>query len=173
MDRQRAVDCTEVAAGDRRIDELQPALDRGRTELAGDVRGRGRVVDEDRAAPHAGERAIGAEHDRAQVVVVADAGEDDVRAGGGFAGRCRAAMATRRAVLGEPLCGFRRAAVVDADAVPGACQVPRHRMAHHAEAEKSDRARRDRFVGPAHESVLKAAAEKRTASNEAAAIGNK
>ena len=42
------------------------------------------MIDEDRFTRHAGERAVIAERDRAQVVVVADAGKDDRCAGGRF-----------------------------------------------------------------------------------------
>ena len=72
-----------------RVDELQAALERRLGEFARHVgRGRG-VVDEHRARLHAGEGAVVAEHDRAQVVVVADAAEDDVGAGRGLARRGR------------------------------------------------------------------------------------
>ena len=44
------------------------------------------MVDEDRAVLHAGEGAVGAERDRAQIVVVADAAEHEILALGGGLG---------------------------------------------------------------------------------------
>ena len=74
----------------------------------------GGVVHEHRALRHARERAVRAGADRAQVVVVADAGQHDLRP---FRGRrrrgCRGA-----AVQGDPLRGALRRAVVDGDLVP-------------------------------------------------------
>ena len=70
-----------------------------RVQFARDVGRGGGVVDEDRAALHAGEGAVGPERDRAQIVVVADAGEDEIAALGGGAGRRRRLAA----VFGDPL----------------------------------------------------------------------
>src|SRR5207302_7833948 len=85
--------------------------------------------------------AVLAEDDSAQVVIVADAGEDDFL---GFCGfprcRCRAA-----AEFPGPFLGFGGGAVVDGDDVPALLgEVARHRIAHHAQAQKRN-IRHDRF----------------------------
>jgi hypothetical protein len=70
-------------------DFLVAALHR---DLAGDARRNGGVVDEHRARTQRGERAIGAEHDIGQIIVVANAGDHRVgvlRGFGGAGGRAR------------------------------------------------------------------------------------
>ena len=42
----------------------------------------------------------------------------------------------RAAEFADPFLGLRAGAVIDGDLVPGAGQVPRHRIAHHAEPQK-------------------------------------
>ena len=69
-----------LAARHRRVDEVDAVLLALRMELARDVGRGGGVVVEDRALAHAGEGAVVAQHDRAQVVVVADAAEHDLLA---------------------------------------------------------------------------------------------
>ena len=63
-------------------------------------------VHEDRARLHAGEGAVGAQHDRAQVLIVADTAEHDLLAGRGLAeleGHWQEAKARIRAeAAGEP-----------------------------------------------------------------------
>jgi hypothetical protein len=79
-DGQHAVFRPRLPAGDRRIDEADTLLRGQGRDLAGDVgRGRG-VVDQHRALGHAGQGAVIAEDDRAEVLVVADAGENQLRA---------------------------------------------------------------------------------------------
>ena len=85
---------------------------RRRGELARDRRRGGGVVDEDRAALHAGEGAVVAERDRAQVVVVADAGEHDL----GALGRRGAAWPRSCRRIPRPMPGLGGGAVVDGHA---------------------------------------------------------
>ena len=104
----------------------------GCVEFAGDLRRGGGVVDEDGAFAHALEGAVRAQGDLAQVVVVADAGEDDLLALGGLA-RSRGSAS---AVLGHPFLGLGRGAVVDRHLVALRREMPRHGIAHHAKSEK-------------------------------------
>src|SRR5207253_1842851 len=70
----------------------------------------------------------------AQVGVVADAAHDEVLALGRGLRRRRAAPA----VLAHPLFGLRTGAVVDGDVLAAlVLEVPRHRVTHDAETEKS------------------------------------
>ena len=92
-------------------------------------------------ALHAGEGAVVAERDRAQVVVVADAGEDDIGASAAASPAWRRATCRRTPATQLPRLGG--GAVVDGDRVAGARQVAGHRIAHDAEAEEGDAARRD------------------------------
>ena len=88
--RQHAVFRAGLAAGHRGIDEFEAGLGRFGVEFARDLGRRGGVIDEGRALLHAGEGAIGAKRDRAQVVVVADAGHHEILAlGGGLRRRAR------------------------------------------------------------------------------------
>ncbi len=133
--RQRAVLGAGQAAGDRRVDEAEAAFLRLARQFARHVRGSGGVVDKDRAARHAGEGAVGAERHRAQIVVVADAGEDDRPA----ARRVARRGGRSAAVLRHPFLSPRRGAVVDDDFVAAAgFEVARHRVAHDAQSEKRD-----------------------------------
>jgi osmotically-inducible protein OsmY len=70
-----------LAAGHRRVDKLQAQRRGPRVQLARHIGRGGGVVHEDGARLHAGKGAVGAQHHRAQVVVVADAAEHDVGAG--------------------------------------------------------------------------------------------
>ena len=84
---------------------------------------------------HAGKRAVGAEGDRAQVVVIADAGEDEIGILRGLGGR-RARLCRR--MRADPLLRLGRGAVVDGDLVPALAEVARHRIAHDAETDPGD-----------------------------------
>ena len=80
-----------------------------------------------------GKGAVGAERDLAQVVVIADAAHHEILALGGLF-RGPGALA---AVLGDPFVGLGAGAVIDGDVVAAlVLQMPRHRIAHHAEAQK-------------------------------------
>src|SRR5665213_2284244 len=70
--RQHAVFGAGLAAGHRRVDEFEAGLGGGGIEFAGDFGGGGGVIDKGRALFDAGERAVGAERHRAQIVVIAD-----------------------------------------------------------------------------------------------------
>jgi hypothetical protein len=85
--RQCAVDGAGLTAGDRRVDEVQAACKRSRMQLTRDGCRRRGVIDEDRLTAHPDKRAVIAERNRAQVVVVADTCKDDRCAGGRFARR--------------------------------------------------------------------------------------
>ena len=91
------------------------------------------MVDENLALAHAGEGAIGAERDLAQVVVVADASHDEVLAlGGGLRGSGGFA-----AILLDPGVGLGGGAVVDRHLVAAfVLEMPGHGVAHHAQAQK-------------------------------------
>ena len=86
-------------------------------------------------AASACEGAAGAGGDAAQVVVVADAGEDDL---GRRRGRRGGVAALAAAVLGHPGLGPARRAVVDRDLVALGGEMARHRIAHHPESDESD-----------------------------------
>ena len=91
------------------------------------------MIDEHRALAHAVERAVGAERDLAHVVVVADAHHHEVLTGRGLLRR-RGLLA---AELRDPLVGLGGVAVVDGDLVAAlGLEMPGHRIAHHAEAQK-------------------------------------
>ena len=91
------------------------------------------MVDEHRALAHAVEGAVVAERHLAHVVVVADAHHHEVLAGRGLLRR-RGFFA---AVLRDPFVGLGGGAVVDGDLVAAlVLEMPGHRIAHHAEAEK-------------------------------------
>ena len=92
------------------------------------------MINEDRALLHAGEGTVLAEHHGAQVVVVADAGEDDGASGRRLA-RGRGGPA---AMGGDPGLGLGTGPVVDGDVVALLREVPRHRRAHYAEAQERD-----------------------------------
>ena len=93
------------------------------------------MIDEGRALLHAGEGAVGAERDRAQVVVVADAAHHEILAlGGGL--RRRGGLA---AELVGPFLRLGRGPVVHRDLVATLFhQMSCHGETHHAETEKSD-----------------------------------
>ena len=122
-----------LAARHRRVDEIEAAFFGFGVQLARD-RGRGGgVIDDDRALAGAGVDAVLAEHDFAQVIVVADAGHDEVLAGRGGLRRRRALAA----ILGDPFVGLGAGAVVDRDVVAALVfQMSGHRVAHHAQADK-------------------------------------
>src|ERR1051326_933746 len=79
--------------------------------------------------------AVGAEHHLAQVVVVADAGHDEVLARCGFLRRPGAPAA----MLRDPFLGLGGGTVVDGDIVAAlGLEMAGHRITHHAETEKRD-----------------------------------
>jgi len=132
--RQCAVLRAGLAAGHRGVEKSQATLARGGVELARDLGRSGGVVDERGALAHALERALLAEGDGAQIVVVADTGKHHLgahrRAGRGIgaaAGKVR-----------QPLLGARTGPVVHGDVVAAASQVRGHVIAHHSQAHECD-----------------------------------
>ena len=144
--RQHAVFRAGLSAGHRRIDEFEAGLGGGGVEFAGDLgRGRG-VVDEGGAFLHAGKSAIGADRDGAEVVIVADAGHDEILAFRGrlrrrcglaleFLGPCLALagvrlytvtswppLATRCPAMGKPMTPRPRKATLAIGAILGFCR---------------------------------------------------
>jgi hypothetical protein len=101
-------------------------------ERAGHLRRGGGVIDENGAGSHAGERPQFAEGDTAQIVVVADAGEDEV----GFARRRGRRVGQAPAEFLRPSFGLAARAVVDGDLVARPDEVARHREAHDAETDE-------------------------------------
>jgi hypothetical protein len=140
---EQAVHRAGLAAGDRRIDEVKPALAGRGVQLARHFGGGGGVVHEDGARPHAGKRPGVPQCDGTQVVVIAHAGEDDVCTLG--------RLVRRRRMPAAELCapGLRlgRGAVEHRHLVSRTSQVPRHRVAHHPQAEEGHLLRRCGVVG--------------------------
>ena len=131
--REHAVLGAGLAAGDRRIDEIEAAPFGFGVQFARDLRRRGGVIDEDRALARAGEHAVLAEHHFAQVVVVADAGHDEILAFGRLPRRRRALAAELR----DPFVGLGGGAVIDGDVVAAlGLQMAGHRVTHDAQADK-------------------------------------
>ncbi|MPL79213.1 hypothetical protein SDC9_25088 [bioreactor metagenome] len=130
--RQHAVLGPRLPARDRRVDKAKAHLSGQRRQFARDLGRHRGVVDEDRVRPHAGESALVAETDGAQVVVIADAGHDEIGARGGRGRRGRGAPAMAR----HPGLGLGRRAVVDRHLMPLRRQMPRHREPHHPEPQK-------------------------------------
>src|SRR4029079_4841443 len=84
---------------------------------------------------HAGESAIGADRDRAQVIIVADATHHEILAFGGGLRRCAGLAAE---FIG-PFLRLCAGPVVNGDLVATLFhQMSRHGEAHYAETEKSD-----------------------------------
>ena len=133
--RQGAVDRACLAAGDRRVEKAQLTLGSQQRQLAGDFRRSGGVVDEQAARRHSGEGALLAQRHGTQVVVVTDATEHQLGASTGLARRIGAPSG----VLLDPAQRLGRRAIVDTDVVALSLQVPGHRVAHRAQAEKCDR----------------------------------
>src|SRR4051812_1620446 len=93
------------------------------------------MVDEGRAFLDAGEGAIGADRDRTQIIVVADAAHHEILTLGRGFRSCRRASAE----LARPFLRLRRSPVVDGHFVAAFFhQMSCHRETHHAETEKSD-----------------------------------
>jgi len=90
------------------------------------------VIGEDGAAAHAGKGALRAGRDLADVVVIADAGEDDLGAFGGL----RRRRARGAAIFLDPGLRLGRRAVVDGDLMARFGKMPRHRIPHHAQPEE-------------------------------------
>ncbi len=134
-DSEHAVLGAGLAAGDGAVDEFEAGFLRGGVELAGDVGRRRGMVDEGRALLYAGKGAVGADRDRAQIVVIADAAHHEILALGGGLWR-RGGLAAE--LLG-PLLRLGRGAVVHCDLMATLLhEVPCHGETHDAETEKCD-----------------------------------
>ena len=131
-DDELAVLGPRLTAGDRRVDPADAGFARHIGQLPRNKRGNGGVIDEDGPLGHARQRPILAQHDRPQIVVIADTGHDEFRALGRLARR-RGMGAT---MLGRPFLRLCGRPVVDRDLVAGRLEVPRHRVAHHAQTQK-------------------------------------
>src|SRR5215472_10203015 len=130
---ERAVFRSGLATRHRGINGIEAALAGGGIEFAGDLGGCGRVIDEHRAFCNAMKGAIRPEHNLAHIVVVADAGHDEILTlGGGPRGR-----RGTPAELGHPLLGLGGGAIVDCNVVTTLdLEMTGHRIAHHAKSEK-------------------------------------
>ncbi len=128
-----------LPARDRRIEEMRAAFERRRVKLPRDGgRGRG-VVDEDRARLQGMERAAQPGRDRAQIIIVADAGEDEVRA----VRRGRRRFRSTPSVALGPGLRLGGRAVVDGNLVSAPlAQMACHRETHDAQTDEGDLAHR-------------------------------
>ena len=131
-DRKHAVFRPGLTAGDGGVDKADAAVAGHARKLAGDGGGDGGVIGKDGAGRHAREGAVIAKADRAEVVIIADAGHDERGPLCGLGGR-RGGAAGMALYPAEGLFGR---TVVDRDLMPLGGQMPRHRKAHHAQAKK-------------------------------------
>ena len=128
---QYAVFRTGLAARNGRVDEADPFRLRRGVKLAGDIGGSGCVVNEHGAFRHPGKGAVLAQHDAAQIIVIADAAEDHLGTLCRFAGRLGDLAAMLLLPFGSAGC----CAVIDGHLMSARFQMSRHRIAHHAEAD--------------------------------------
>lgn len=113
---------------------LVASLNRDLSGDAGRYRG---VINEQCATPQGGKRAVGAEHDIGQIIVIANARDHNIGAFGGFCRAGRAAHGDAR-VCRQPRFGAGRSAVVDCQPVPGVAKVTGHGPAHDAKPQERD-----------------------------------
>ena len=135
-DQQGESSCASAvgAAGDRAIDEPQPLFTQGAVQFHDPFPGQGRAFNGDGARlEDAGRNPVRPQPDGARGVIVADDGNDEIGAGGGFGRRRR----RRGAGVDEGL-GFSGGAVIDADPMTGLEQVKSHLPTHGADAEKGN-----------------------------------
>src|SRR5258708_4064188 len=103
------------------------------------------VIDEYCASGNAVKGAICPERDLAQVMVVADAGHDEILT----LRRCPWCRRRTPAELRHPLLGLGGGAIVDRDVVAALdLEVTGHRIAHHAEPEKRNLCHEDPPLRP-------------------------
>ena len=146
---QHSILRSSLSTGHRCIDEVQMVGGCGRGELACDGCRCSGVVHEDRVGGHASESTIGTQGHTAQVVVIADAGENNRSALRGFAG----GLGDLTVMLVRPDLRSGSCPVIDGDMMPCGSQVASHRPAHGAQAQEGNVLCRDRFVGSAHVSL--------------------
>ncbi len=116
----------------RRIDETKTATLGFGMQLARNTGRCGGVVDEHGTRLHGMEGAFSSNGHLPQIVVIADAGEDEIGIGCRRAGCC-----SRGAAMGGlPFFSLARAAVIDRDGAAAAlCQMAGHRKPHHAQTD--------------------------------------
>ena len=117
-----------------RVEKLETVAVRLGRDLARGLGRCRRMIDEDAAPLHAREGAIGTIDDLAQVVVAADAGENDLGAERGSLWRIGAVTRVDQIPGVDPGAG----AVVDRDVVAGLGEMPGHWKAHVAQPDKRD-----------------------------------
>ena len=134
-DRQNAVLGTGLAAGHRRIEKTAALGGAGSCEFPGHFSGCRGVVDQDGAILDAVQNAVRAKRDRAQVVIIAHAGEDEIGALGSF----RRCVAGGAAELLGPLVRLLRRAVVNPHFVAAlGLEMPCHGVAHYAKSDEGN-----------------------------------
>ncbi len=133
-DRERTVLRARFATRDGSVEAEQAepvGLDR---QLARDARRNGGVIDEQRALLHRIERAVAAERHLREIVVVADAGQDDIGVLRGLGrGRCRGS-----AMLPDPCIGLGAGAIIDGEVMARLDEVACHRSAHDTCTDEAD-----------------------------------
>ena len=137
---ERAVDRAQVAARDRRVDEADAAP--AAASASSRATAAEAVVWSTKIAP----RFMPAKAPSAPMVIERRSSSLPTQAKTISAPSAAAAGVARAlaAVFLDPLPGLGGGAVVDGHGVAGARQVAGHRIAHHAQAEEGDAARRDR-----------------------------
>ena len=131
-DRELAVLRPFLAAGDRRGEEADAFCRRRCGQFTGDDgAGRG-VVDDQAPLPCSRQDSGFSQRHGAKVIVVADAGDDDIRAGSGLGRRFGAGAF----VFSGPGFSFFGGAVVNGDVKAGLGQMPGHGKTHVAEADE-------------------------------------
>jgi len=123
-----------LSARNRRIDAQDALPPPFLGQPPRDLRRDGGVIDEQRPFAHVAEGAVMAERHLLQIIVRADAADDDVRTPG--CGRRRRRQ--RAAVPRHPVARLVGGAVVDGDMMLRGSEVTRHGRAHHAEPDECD-----------------------------------
>lgn len=119
-DRQHTVLGPCLSARHRRIDKADLRRIGSGVELGGHLRRNGGVIDKDRAAGHPLERAIVAQADRPQVVVIAHTGHHEF----GTFGRLERRFGHLAAVILDPVLRLGGGAVIDGYVVTRLCRCP-------------------------------------------------
>ena len=142
--RQHAIDGTRFATRHGGIDKMHTQR-LGRCKQFTRHLGRGGgVVHQHGTSFHASQGAIDAQHDSAQIVIVADAAKHHVGALSGLTWGGRTGLVGK---LRAPVGGFGGVAVVHRDMVSCQCQVTGHRVTHDAQADEGNFGGRGGFVG--------------------------
>ena len=132
-DREDAILRACLAAGDGCVDEVDALGLGGVGKLAGDFGAGSGIVDQNGASLHAGSGAGVSERDGAEVIIIADAGEDEVGVPGGFGGSGGGAPT----MFLRPFLRLGSGAVVDSDVVAALfLEMPGHRETHYAQTDE-------------------------------------